>query len=149
MSKRERAIEAAIRFVVAMLGLGWLVWQFIPNSHPYLIAVFVTLGAGLSLAVGLWFRGRRTDVRASDAQPAVHPAGNDLPVKELTPQSLPGALRRLDWFQFEKLVAAIYRGYGDSVERLGGAHPDGGVDLIVTAKTGRFVVQCKIGRAHV
>lgn len=61
----------------------------------------------------------------------------------LTTEAVRNALRRLDWFQFEKVVAAIYRGYGDAVERLGGAHPDGGVDLIVTAKSGKFVVQCK------
>ena len=52
-------------------------------------------------------------------------------------------LRKLDWFQFEKLTELIYRQRGFSVKRLGGANPDGGVDLIVKSATEEFVVQCK------
>ena len=64
----------------------------------------------------------------------------ELPVKELT---ISEKLRRIDWFQFEKLIELIYRQYGCSVQRLGGANPDGGVDLIVETATDKFVVQCK------
>lgn len=52
-------------------------------------------------------------------------------------------LRKIDWFQFEKLIELIYRHRGFSVKRLGGANADGGVDLIVESSTEKFVVQCK------
>ena len=62
------------------------------------------------------------------------------PVPELT---ISEKLRKIDWFQFEKLIESVYRHRGFSVERLGGANPDGGVDLIVTSSAEQFVVQCK------
>ncbi len=61
--------------------------------------------------------------------------------------SLSEKVRALDWFQFEKLIAAIYETKGYSVKRLGGANPDGGIDLIVEKASDRFVVQCKQWKA--
>ena len=40
-------------------------------------------------------------------------------------------VKAIDWFQFEKLVGLLYEDSGYSVERIGGAKSDGGVDLIV------------------
>ena len=57
--------------------------------------------------------------------------------------SLEEKLRSIDWFQFEKVVSAIYEVRGCSVKRLGGAKPDGGIDLIVEKDGERLVVQCK------
>lgn len=73
----------------------------------------------------------------------------DKPAKELQSiQSVPEPtvserLRKIDWFQFEKLIELIYKNRGFSVKRLGGANADGGVDLILESATERFVVQCK------
>lgn len=58
-------------------------------------------------------------------------------------QSLQQRLRAIDWFQFEKVVSAIYEVRGCTVRRLGGAKPDGGIDLIVENGDERLVVQCK------
>lgn len=54
-------------------------------------------------------------------------------------------LRQIDWFQFEKLVGALYREKGYLVDRLGGAKPDGGIDLILRSQSGAatVIVQCK------
>ena len=52
-------------------------------------------------------------------------------------------LRKMEWFQFEKLVELIYQHRGYSVKRLGDAKPDGGVDLIIESAEDKFVVQCK------
>lgn len=65
---------------------------------------------------------------------------NNRPVSELSSSA---KLRKLDWFQFEKLIEHIYKYRGFSVKRLGGANPDGGVDLIVESPTDKFVIQCK------
>ena|ERR1035437_3824673 len=60
-----------------------------------------------------------------------------------TSLTLSEQLRKIDWFQFEKLIELIYRNRGYSVQRLGGANPDGGVDLIVESANEKSVVQCK------
>ena len=53
------------------------------------------------------------------------------------------ALRSLDWFQFEKLITLYYQTQGYSVQRVGGAKPDGGVDLILEHAGKQYVIQCK------
>src|ERR1043166_55627 len=63
-----------------------------------------------------------------------------------TPTTLPSLIERLrtiDWFQFEKVVAATYRKLGYSVMRRGGANPDGGIDLIIDKNGEQMAVQCK------
>ena len=57
-------------------------------------------------------------------------------------------LDRLDWFQFEKVVAMLYSSRGCKVERRGGANPDGGIDLVVDSGQSRFAVQCKFWKAN-
>ena len=57
--------------------------------------------------------------------------------------SLVEKLRMIDWFQFEKLIATVYQSKNYTVVRIGGANPDGGVDLMVESPATRFVVQCK------
>jgi len=78
--------------------------------------------------------------------------GNDLNEPEVFPASSPThpqlhslteRLRSIDWFQFEKLIAALYRRLGYSVTRSGGANPDGGIDLIISKEGIRTAVQCK------
>ena len=49
----------------------------------------------------------------------------------------------IDWFQFEKLVALVYRKLGYTVTRRGGANPDGGIDLVVEKDGMRSAIQCK------
>ncbi len=63
--------------------------------------------------------------------------------KEVTKADLVQQLRSIDWFQFEKLVAAAYRKLGYTVSRRGGANPDGGIDLVIEKDGQRSAVQCK------
>ena len=65
------------------------------------------------------------------------------PPKPAPPQSLADKLHKIDWFQFEKLVGAIYQAKGFSVQRLGGAKPDGGIDLIIEQAGVKTAIQCK------
>lgn len=52
-------------------------------------------------------------------------------------------VRSIDWFQFEKFIALLYRRFGYTVTRRGGANPDGGIDLVIEKEGQRSVVQCK------
>lgn len=57
--------------------------------------------------------------------------------------SIEECLEKLDWFQFEKLIAALFEGSGYAVERRGGGKADGGIDLITEVDGSRCAVQCK------
>jgi len=57
--------------------------------------------------------------------------------------SIYDALGNIDWYQFEKFSAALLTSEGFTVERRGGAHPDGGVDLIATKDSDTVFIQCK------
>ena len=154
MGNRRSNKEAGIRLIGALLVLLAMAWVFLPAVRIWMVAAIalaVVTGAALLVADLLKARRSAQSPPAAFSKP-VPVEGRNVPPSppSKAPESMPltheavlSALRRIDWFQFEKVVAAIYRSYGDSVERLGGAQPDGGVDLIVTATTGRFVVQCK------
>lgn len=62
------------------------------------------------------------------------------PIRSREPQ---WDVRRLDWFQFEKLIALLFTAEGFVVERTGGANADGGIDLLATKNGITFGVQCK------
>lgn len=53
------------------------------------------------------------------------------------------ALDALDWFQLEKLVAALFETKGNQVEMRGGAKGDGGIDIVVRSESSSAAVQCK------
>lgn len=156
MGKRLRRpkVETGIRIAGAFVVFGMILWNVFPQARVWIVGGVVLIVVGFVwAAMAMW--QRKTNAAAQrDSVSVSAPRPRSVPSELQTAASATGpiatssdgvaeALRRLDWFQFEKVVAAIYRGYGDAVERLGGAHPDGGVDLIVTAKSGKFVVQCK------
>jgi hypothetical protein len=60
-----------------------------------------------------------------------------------TAASLIEQIRKIDWFQFEQLVALVYRKLGYTVTRRGGANPDGGIDLLIEKDGQRQAIQCK------
>jgi HJR/Mrr/RecB family endonuclease len=56
-------------------------------------------------------------------------------------------LHAIDWFQFEKLIQALYRKHGYQVTERGGANPDGGIDLIIEKNGEQTAIQCKHWKA--
>lgn len=68
------------------------------------------------------------------------------PVLTITRPARPSISERLhaiDWFQFERLIAAAFRKQGYQVDRRGGARADDGIDLILERGGARTAVQCK------
>jgi restriction system protein len=62
--------------------------------------------------------------------------------------SLEEKLQAIDWYQFEKLITTLFETEGHRVHRRGGAHPDGGIDLVVQTETGdETLIQCKHWKA--
>jgi restriction system protein len=57
------------------------------------------------------------------------------------------SLDGMTWQEFELLVGEAFRQKGYKVTELGGAGPDGGVDLVLTKGSEKFLVQCKQWKA--
>lgn len=57
------------------------------------------------------------------------------------------SLDGMSWREFEILVGEAFRLQGYKVSETGGGGPDGGVDLVLTKGTEKFLVQCKQWKA--
>lgn len=163
---RSRSDLSAGVGVVALLLLSGLLT---PTGHAFLVGLLPWLMLLALAVVALVVLARRDRHRpppclpsgARDTRVEVAEEAAFLPARLSTGQT-PGLptgsgdggrpLRALDWYQFEKVVAAAYAGNGYVVERLGGARPDGGVDLLARepAALGArlLVVQCKHWSAY-
>jgi len=116
-----RALALTIAVVIVLSFLGRLVFRFIFSGRRRLRSAPL----------------RAYNVESVETNPSegrVFPA--ELPY-------LIERLRSIDWFQFEKVVAAIYRKLGYQVTRRGGANPDGGIDLIIEMQGVKTGIQCK------
>lgn len=146
--RRKDPLEKAIPAVGALFTLGIFFIPGIGQLVPWAIGL-LALGAIAFVAVKL---ARNHTSRISNDVPSDR-ATNDTPIPGALPPeadqcggpepTLSKRLRTIDWFQFEKLVAAVYEAKNYTVTRLGGANPDGGVDLMVENPATKFVVQCK------
>lgn len=58
------------------------------------------------------------------------------------------ALEGMSWREFEQLVGEYFRRRGFSVEETGGGGADGGVDVVISRGTDRYLVQCKQWKAR-
>lgn len=92
----------------------------------YLVSVIFLAGAVAS-AYGRWKRGG-LHARAASASNA-------------------DILQDTTWQEFEMLVGEAFRRKGFSVREAGGAGPDGGVDLVLSMGSDKYLVQCKQWRA--
>lgn len=115
---------------VGVQGLGdFAVKQFIRTLAvigQYLIPLALLVGAAMSAYGRRKRRGLHLRVSTS----------NDA-----------GILDDMSWREFEMLVGESFRRKGFTVRETGGAGPDGGVDLVLSAGSEKFLVQCKQWRA--
>ena len=160
--REKAAVEAVVGMFV--VGCGVLMVPQFREAMWRLLAPVLFVGLLAALVGGLVLWIRRQDRRDSaeitgkvfrDDLTQVFPLRPSSSSAAIVPPSLPKApptileipladrLREIDWFQFEKLVAVLYRTRGYAVTRRGGAHPDGGVDLVVVKAGETTVVQCK------
>jgi len=93
----------------------------------YLLPVVLLLGSSVS-----FFRRRRQ--KTSFARVAADPTSSEV--------------SKLNWAEFEGLVAEAFRQKGYRVVERGGAGPDGGVDLELYLGKDKYLVQCKHWRTY-
>lgn len=130
-----------------MAALVTFVLVFVPQFRVFAVVLLI-LGIGGVLGLFLYRSDssgiksnpfRRLDVYVPLEQAARNPAiPRPSEVNDLIAQ-----LRNIDWFQFEKALAVVFRNLGYSVTRRGGANPDGGIDLELRDGTDCIAVQCK------
>ena len=141
MGRRRQSKDAAFAEAIGGLAMLFVVgWIFSPQFR-----VLIILAVCIAFAcLAGWICYRL--IKRKSHQPFEREIEWEAPDR-FTPKpkvlTLSEQLRKIDWFQFEKLIELIYRNRGYSVQRLGGANPDGGVDLIVESANEKFVVQCK------
>jgi restriction system protein len=156
-------VATAIKVMFWVLGtvggaaIVWIVWKIIHrqrqnrpliDTDPFISRVFEN-GVRSKPEFIQAFQAPRLDsagvAGATDSRAARHTTPTSVSAGvRLDESTIQERLAQIDWFQFEKLNAAMLEANGSVVERKGGAHPDGGVDIIVTSKAGeRRLVQCK------
>jgi len=152
MSHRRRSNDI-IMPVAQLAALVVLAWAFVPPLRIYaMVAGVVGLGFGLGLLLYHRNESRRPGQvdfgSRPDANTSATPNTAALPIHK-PPQldTISTRLRTIDWFQFEKVIAAVYQNFGHSVTRRGGANPDGGIDLVLQDASGQTAVQCKHWRS--
>jgi restriction system protein len=68
-------------------------------------------------------------------------------IRDVVQSAAADVLDGMSWQQFERLVGEAFRLQGYSVIETGGGGADGGVDLILTKGSEKFLVQCKQWKA--
>lgn len=101
-------------------------WRTLALVGQYIVPLICLAGAGVSA----WRRRERRQLLA-----------------DVVRSRAAGALDGMSWRQFEKLVGEGFRLQGYRVAETGGGGADGGVDLVLTQGSEKFLVQCKQWRA--
>lgn len=96
----------------------------------------------------------RLQVKTWNARPAPHPgaavgappvgdeARTPQPVAPDTAVELHGRLKSIDWYQFEKLVGAVFEGRGHTVTRRDNDNSNDPVDLVAGRHGRKSLIQC-------
>jgi len=103
------------------------IWTALATVGQYLIPLICLGGAGVSA----WKRYQRKTLVADVAQAK----GADV-------------LNGMSWQKFEMLVGEAFRLQGFGVTETGGGGADGGVDLVLSKGSEKFLVQCKQWKAY-
>lgn len=113
-------------------------------AHFGQVLTVMVVGLVMIAAIGgLAFLAWKTLLRGTTKSPLSIATGFGASATPPPVISSVAALRRIDWYQFEKLIARLLTLEGHQVRRSGGARADGGVDLIADKNGRKTVVQCK------
>ena len=138
-------IAKLVGLVIVLLALSvGGVTHFTEAFTSLVTMILVLLFALIVIAggIGIFLIKRRNRRLAGETGQSLSDLLDSIPASQPEP-TLSEKLRQLDWFQFEKVSAAMLRARGFTVERRGGAKADGGIDLIARTETETIAVQCK------
>ena len=107
------------------------------------VVVVVVLGLGRYMLLARRGTAQRFSFNVSAPSATLAVSSASRVERPGTTERLINQLALIDGFQFEQLVAQVYRKQGYAVSRRGGANPDGGIDLVIEKGGTRTAVQCK------
>lgn len=145
---RGSAIRYSVLQLVVLAVLAGFVWVFLPALRGMVLCAVLVLTAAFCVIMA--FHHAPVDPLAEwpvDGLPHGTSAPPGCRPRPPAGSKPPGDLRSLDWFQFERVVAELFVQEGETVQRLGGANPDGGIDLVLLRPSGQLAVQCKHWKA--
>lgn len=123
-------VTAPVVMVPSGPGLaGSLIGMFVfalAQAGQYVVPFLCLIGAGVSVL------GRKKRERLLDG---VKNAGDI------------NALGAMSWLEFEQMIGEWFRRQGYAITEVGGAGPDGGIDLVLHKNGEKFLVQCKQWRS--
>jgi restriction system protein len=170
MGLARKSNDAAIAGALCGLtAFGVLGWMCLPGFRASIILILVTTVGLMLLSLVGWLAytswrpkpalslfgagaGHQNYRTVTAPNPAPASAGSPFQSQSARPvpdPALSEKLSRIDWFQFQRLIELIYRHRAYTVHRLGGAKPDGTVDLIVKSATEDFIIECKPWRKQI
>ena len=106
--------------------LAQTIWRPFATVGQYLVPLICLAGAGVSA----WRRRERAAL-----------------VQNVVQNNSADALNGMSWQQFEQLVGEAFRLKGYTVAETGSGGADGGVDLMLSKGSEKFLVQCKQWRS--
>jgi restriction system protein len=137
---RKRAIDRNLEILPPIAFLVIMGWIFSPQFRA-LILITGIMGLFTLITWLAWKITKGSAVRVpANPERLKTPQRSARVVTELTPSQ---KLSKIDWFQFEKVIEAVFISKGFSTIRTGGANPDQGVDLFVEKDGVKSAVQCK------
>ncbi|HEX9392498.1 MAG TPA: restriction endonuclease [Usitatibacteraceae bacterium] len=104
-----------------------VLWKVVANFAQYAVPVLCVIAA----IVSVWRRHQRKGL-----------------VENVAQAKSTNALDGMSWREFEMLVGEAFRLNGFSVVETGGGGADGGVDLVLSKGSEKFLVQCKQWKAY-
>lgn len=119
-------VKAAVQPGQVGTMVSQTLWRTLASVGQYVLPLICLAGAGVSA----WRRKERKQL-----------------VTDVGQSQTAAVLDGMTWQQFEKLVGEGFRLQGYRVAETGGGGADGGVDLVLTKGSEKFLVQCKQWRA--
>lgn len=152
----HRRTSFGAELMIQFIGIGFMMlimFQVLPgagggNAVPVFESPAVTVVANFAVlfvafaGVTLFVRSRRPRTPIERGNSTIFHAHIAPPPTTVT-ANISSQLRKIDWFQVEKLVALTYRKLGYNVEHCGGQNAHGGFDLIIQKVGQRTAVHCK------
>ena len=109
------------------------------TAVPLLILALIDLAGAITLGAVVWRERHLYSAIAGAQFSSLVPAAETLPTDQYTP----ALLRRIDWYQFERLIARLLQYEGHEVSRQEGTNEEGGTDFIAVRDGRKIVVQCR------
>jgi hypothetical protein len=145
---KNQSVLTLVLMVVGAVAILYLasteLSSVVEIEPPYILLSLLGMTTVVMVALDTWkAKGRDLKTAEPAAVTAVSVTKAPEAPKRRRPKNWDEALFVCDWYQFEKVLELAFNRVGYRVTRSGGAHADGGIDLVLENGERRVAVQCK------